>query len=59
VIEQRSDSEITEFGNRRVAPLNARVYNPAFDVTPAELIDAIITERGVLRPTGDRFDLLD
>jgi methylthioribose-1-phosphate isomerase len=33
-----------------VVPVRARVRNPAFDVTPAELVSAIITERGVLRP---------
>jgi methylthioribose-1-phosphate isomerase len=37
----------------RVAPEGVRVYNPAFDVTPAEHISAIVTERGVLRPPFD------
>ena len=35
---------------RRVAPKGIRVFNPAFDVTPARLVDAIITERGIVRP---------
>jgi methylthioribose-1-phosphate isomerase len=35
---------------RQTAPANSPVFNPAFDVTPAELITAIITERGVVRP---------
>ena len=34
----------------RAAPQNVAVYNPAFDVTPARLITAIITERGILKP---------
>lgn len=50
VIEQRSPSEVTHFGNRQTAPDDIRVYNPAFDVTPHNLITAIITEKGVVRP---------
>jgi methylthioribose-1-phosphate isomerase len=49
-IEQRDPAEITRMGDRVLAPQGAGVFNPAFDVTPAELIAAIITERGVLRP---------
>ncbi len=49
-IEQRAEDEVSHFGNRRTAPENIRVYNPAFDVTPARLITAIITEKGVVRP---------
>lgn len=48
-IEQRSAEEITEGFGRRIAPLGIKVYNPAFDVTPARLIDAIITEKGIVR----------
>ena len=43
---------MTDAGGRRVAPAGVSVYNPAFDVTPAELITAIITERGVIRPVN-------
>ncbi|MDO8587690.1 MAG: S-methyl-5-thioribose-1-phosphate isomerase [Armatimonadota bacterium] len=50
VIEERSREEMTEIEGLAIAPKGARVINPAFDVTPAELITAIITERGVLRP---------
>lgn len=46
-IEERSSSEVTEIGNTRIAPDNARVYSPAFDVTPNKLITAIISDRGV------------
>ncbi len=49
-IEQRDPSEITRGFGLATAPDGIDVYNPAFDVTPAELIDGIITERGVIRP---------
>jgi methylthioribose-1-phosphate isomerase len=50
-IEQRNPSEVTTVhGSHPVAPKGVMVYNPAFDVTPAELITAIITERGVFKP---------
>ena len=48
-IEERSKDEITRGFGRQTAPDGIDVYNPAFDVTPAELITAIITERGVIR----------
>lgn len=47
-IEQRPASELTEFKRQHVAPEGIEVWNPSFDVTPAELINGIITERGVL-----------
>jgi methylthioribose-1-phosphate isomerase len=49
-IEERSAEEVTDIFGRRVAPEGIQVRHPAFDVTPARLIAAIITERGVLRP---------
>jgi methylthioribose-1-phosphate isomerase len=49
-IEERSALEVTEIFGARVAPEGVAVRHPAFDVTPARLISAIITERGVLRP---------
>jgi methylthioribose-1-phosphate isomerase len=49
-IEERSAQEITNGFGRPTAPDGVAVYNPAFDVTPAELITAIITERGVFPP---------
>lgn len=48
-IEQRSGSELTRIGDVKVAPEGVDVYSPAFDVTPNELITAIVTDRGVLR----------
>jgi methylthioribose-1-phosphate isomerase len=50
-IEQRNPAEvITIHGSHPVAPEGVAVYNPAFDITPAELITRIITERGVFKP---------
>ena len=49
-IEERGASEITHGFGRQTAPDGINVYNPAFDVTPAELIAAIITERGLIQP---------
>lgn len=48
-IEERDASELTEIEGVRVAPLDCPVYNPAFDVTPGDLIDAIVTEKGIFR----------
>jgi methylthioribose-1-phosphate isomerase len=49
-IEERSAKEVTHVAGSQVAPEGARIWNPAFDVTPHDLIAGIITERGVLRP---------
>ena len=49
-IEERSSEEVTSPGGIRIAPEEAVVMNPAFDVTPHRLIAAIITERGIARP---------
>lgn len=51
-IEQRDPKEVTHGFGRATAPEGVGVYNPAFDVTPAELIAGIITERGVIRPVN-------
>ncbi|RZN37993.1 MAG: S-methyl-5-thioribose-1-phosphate isomerase [Methanophagales archaeon ANME-1-THS] len=50
VIEERSPDELLFCGEKQIAPLDVKVYNPAFDFTPFELIDAVITEKGVVRP---------
>ncbi len=47
-IEMRPASEVLELGGRGVAAAGAEAWNPAFDVTPAELVDVIVTERGVV-----------
>lgn len=49
-IEEREADEVLRIGEEQIAPNNTNVCNPAFDVTPAELITAIITERGVIYP---------
>jgi methylthioribose-1-phosphate isomerase len=53
VIEERGEDEVTHFGHRRTAPEGIKVRNPAFDVTPHELVTAIITDRGVIEPPYD------
>jgi methylthioribose-1-phosphate isomerase len=56
-IEQRDPREITHGFGRQTAPDGIRVYNPAFDVTPARLIKAIICERGPIEPvTRERIE---
>ncbi|NER23900.1 MAG: S-methyl-5-thioribose-1-phosphate isomerase [Symploca sp. SIO1C2] len=49
-IEERHSSEIYQVGETRLCPEGVEFYNPAFDVTPAELITAIITEKGAVAP---------
>jgi methylthioribose-1-phosphate isomerase len=49
-IEERASSEVTGFGEVRWAPFGVRVRNPAFDVSPAQNVTAIITDRGVAFP---------
>lgn len=49
-IEQRVEAEVHGFGRVRTTPEGVDIFNPAFDVTPATLISAIITERGIHRP---------
>ncbi len=48
-IEERAGKEITQPFGKQIAPCGINVYNPAFDVTPARLITAIITEKGIIR----------
>jgi methylthioribose-1-phosphate isomerase len=48
-IEQRSADEVTSFGGAVTAPEGSAVYNPAFDVTPNDLVTAVVTERRILR----------
>jgi methylthioribose-1-phosphate isomerase len=48
-IEERSAKEVTHHGGKQLTPHNVGICNPAFDVTPAKYVTAIITERGVLR----------
>jgi len=52
-IEQRGGQEIPGLFGHRPAPADAKPYAPAFDVTPAELITAIITDRGIIQPVSE------
>ncbi|MCX7962715.1 MAG: S-methyl-5-thioribose-1-phosphate isomerase [Burkholderiales bacterium] len=55
-IEERDPAEVTDFGGSRWAPEGVRVRNPAFDVTPASLVSAIVCEKGVIeRPGRERL----
>ncbi|MFW6342076.1 MAG: S-methyl-5-thioribose-1-phosphate isomerase [Halothiobacillaceae bacterium] len=57
-IETRPEREVLECGGHPVAPSGAAAWNPSFDVTPAGLIDAIVTERGVVeRPDSGRLSV--
>ena len=49
-IEERNDREVTHVGPSRLTPVGARIRNPAFDVTPAKYVTAIVTERGIAYP---------
>jgi methylthioribose-1-phosphate isomerase len=49
-IEEREPTEVTESFGKRIAPKGVEVYSPAFDVTPHDLVTAIVTEHGVSRP---------
>ena len=53
-VEQRSSEEVSCFAGVQTGPVGVPTWNPAFDVTPHELLTAVITERGVLRPPFDR-----
>ncbi|NLY91605.1 MAG: S-methyl-5-thioribose-1-phosphate isomerase [Firmicutes bacterium] len=56
-IEERGAEEVTMFGGRAVAPAGVKVYNPAFDLTPARLVRALITEQGVIRSEAGKYNL--
>lgn len=53
-IEQRPSDELTSSFGKRTAPHGIKTYNPAFDVTPNELITAIVTEKGIIEPVNAR-----
>ncbi|MGB5694025.1 MAG: S-methyl-5-thioribose-1-phosphate isomerase [Polyangiales bacterium] len=58
-IEERSADEVSRIGDATLVPEGVTCRHPAFDVTPARLVDAIYTERGVVRPKiGERPDIL-
>lgn len=51
-IEERCSEEVLVLGGRRVAPAGTTAWNPAFDLTPADLVTAVVTERRVIRPAA-------
>ena len=54
-VEERSADEVLSYAGIRTAPADAKAWNPAFDVTPADLVTAIVTERRIIRPAlGER-----
>jgi len=58
-IEQRPVSEVTSLNGQAIAPEGCDAINPSFDVTPATMIDAIITEKGmVLAPSTETISML-
>ena len=58
-VETRAESEVLNAAGQPTAPQGAQAWNPAFDITPATLIDAIVTERGVvLAPTPEKMAAL-
>lgn len=50
IIEERNYEEIVKFNGKRIAPKGVRIINPAFDMTPPELITGLITEKGMIFP---------
>ncbi|EDN69549.1 Initiation factor 2B related [Beggiatoa sp. PS] len=55
-IEEREPTEILTINGQRIAAEGATAWNPVFDVTPAELVDAIVTEKGIVeQPTMERM----
>lgn len=58
-VEERDGRELTHFADHAIAPILAKTYNPVFDITPADLVDFIVTESGVIeRPNPDRIRTL-
>jgi len=49
-VEERGPEEITHLGNRLIGPPGVKAFNPAFDITPARYVTAIITEKGIIKP---------
>ncbi len=54
VIEERSADEVVKIAGKRIAPKGVRVFNPAFDLTPPNLVTGIITEKGILYPPYEK-----
>ncbi|MEV4155779.1 S-methyl-5-thioribose-1-phosphate isomerase [Nocardia salmonicida] len=56
VVEQRAAAEVTGFGGVDTAPAGTAVFNPAFDVTPTDLVTAVVTENGVVYRNSETYD---
>ena len=54
IIEERSPEEVVEIAGKRIAPKSVRVFNPAFDLTPPNLVTGLITERGIIYPPYEK-----
>lgn len=58
-IEERADSEIIKLREQSIGPAQAAVWNPVFDITPAELVTALVTEKGVIEePDSSKIKIL-
>lgn len=58
-IERRDQNEILSLGGQRIAAAEASAWNPVFDITPASLVDAIVTEKGVIKePNTEKMQIL-
>lgn len=58
-IEMRFEDELRKFNNKKIVADRAGIYNPAFDITPADLISGIITEKGIIeRPDRTKIERL-
>jgi len=58
-IEARPEAEVLAYGGATTTPVGARAWNPAFDVTPAALVDALVTEKGVIhQPNREKIEAL-
>jgi methylthioribose-1-phosphate isomerase len=56
-IEERDPKEVTHISGKRITPEGVKVYNPAFDVTPLDYVEAIITEKGIIQsPDGSKIE---
>ena len=58
-IEQRSETEVKYYNNQLIAPPDAKVFNPVFDVTPNNLVDVLVTEKGaIFSPDQEKVERL-
>ncbi|MDM8569041.1 S-methyl-5-thioribose-1-phosphate isomerase [Thiotrichales bacterium HSG1] len=58
-IEARATEEVLTIDGKNIAAIGAKAWNPSFDITPAEFIDFIVTEKGVVEPRSSGMDIID